>query len=172
MLFWLVPRHWGLKGKDLAEARIRWEEADSYKAEREIVKLDYPQLFDDSVEKDDDEEFLEAEKKAYEADLLDVDLKWGKIKKKEYDRQIKNLEGEGWVDIINVIYDPKLAARASFELDYNDKFVEELREQGYPGATDEEVVSNWMDHLFFTSMTEGLDPEVANDIEATLKGHS
>lgn len=169
-MFWIYPRHWGLKGRSLEEARIRYQYGhDPHYCEVEIAKLDYPQLFDDATPTDEDEEYLLAEEKSYKADVLDIDLKYGKITKAQYDEKLADLNGEGWVKILNVHYDPDVAARASFELDYNEAFVEELREQGYPGVTGEEVVSAWMDHLFFVGLTEGMDAEMADDIKSKIE---
>ena len=167
-LFWLWPRHWGLRGRDRKEARIRYNAKSDYDAELEIIKLDFPQLFDENLEQDEDEDFIAAEQRAYDEAVLDVQLKHGKIRKKEYDEKMKDMSGEGWVKVIGVEYNPDKPEQAGMVLDYNEQFVIDLRAAGYEGQTDDEVVSQWLDHLFLSSLVEDVDLEIASDIKTQL----
>ena len=50
---------------------------------------------------------------------------------------------EPWVDILSVDIDEENPNFGSFELDWNDFFIINLRKKGYPGKSDEDVVDNW-----------------------------
>ena len=50
---------------------------------------------------------------------------------------------EPWIDILSVDIDEENPNFGSFELDWNDFFIVNLRKKGYPGKSDEDVVDNW-----------------------------
>lgn len=50
---------------------------------------------------------------------------------------------EPWIDILSVDIDEENPNFGSFELDWNDFFIINLRKKGYPGKLDEDVVDNW-----------------------------
>lgn len=50
---------------------------------------------------------------------------------------------EPWIDILSVDIDEENPNFGSFELDWNDFFIINLRKKGYPGKSDEDVVDNW-----------------------------
>lgn len=168
-MFWIYPRHWGLNGKDKEIAKIRYSMGNSTELEiaNKILELEYPVLFG-AIPEDEDKEYMSAQQMAYDLDILDNRLKYGDLTKKDYDKLVNDTSGKGWVEIKDVQYDPETVSRAAFELDYNDAFVEELRVAGYQGVDDEEVVSQWMDHLFLNSLTAELPPESRAEIETHL----
>lgn len=63
------------------------------------------------------------------------------------EKAMAELEGEPWVGVLSTNIDAKNPRSGFFELDWNDKFVDMLRNAGYTGNTQEEVVDNWFNDL-------------------------
>ena len=93
---------------------------------------------------------------------------WNKIaqrKKKEEAKEETNLTKEEatkqkkpWVNVLQTHVDSKNPRNGFFELDWNDEFVNMLRQSGYQGETQEEVVDRWFQTLCRTVGNEqGLD---------------
>ena len=77
--------------------------------------------------------------------LLDVQHKYRKINDNEYNKQKATLLGESFVCVVKVDLDED--GTGSFELDWNDLFIKELREAGLKGKTDEDIASQWLDSI-------------------------
>ena len=56
-------------------------------------------------------------------------------------------KGEPWVKVLNVEMNPENPGEGYFELDWNKPFVEKLREAGYSGNTEDEIVDLWFTSL-------------------------
>lgn len=55
---------------------------------------------------------------------------------------------EPYVEVVKItIPNPKDPTVGYFELDWNDAFVKQLREAGYSGRKDEDVVDQWFNDL-------------------------
>ena len=52
-------------------------------------------------------------------------------------------KGEPWVNVVGFDIDKGNPSQGAFELDWNIHFVNQLRKEGFPGRTDEDVVDNW-----------------------------
>lgn len=52
-----------------------------------------------------------------------------------------------WVKVIDIHFDPKNPSNGAFELDYNEFFVQSLREAGFEGTTPDEVVGEWFESI-------------------------
>lgn len=77
---------------------------------------------------------------------LELDKKYKKISEAEYEKGVASLNGEPWVGVINSEYNPGEATDGfSFELDWNDAFVEMLTTGGYEGGTPEQIVEGWFE---------------------------
>lgn len=63
------------------------------------------------------------------------------------EKAIADLNGEPWVGVLSTNIDALNPKSGFFELDWNDKFVDMLRQSGYAGTTGEEVVDNWFNDL-------------------------
>ena len=151
--FSLTPSFWTTSGKDRDNARARYE----YEGEDlERVLLD--------IEHEDDEE-KHAEKS------LDLDLKYKKISDIEYEKLVNTLKGEPWVKVINSEYDSsKGASGFALELDWNEDFITMLRNNGYTGATPENIVNSWIDDICKTiAYEDGLLNEL-DDASSTRNG--
>ena len=70
--------------------------------------------------------------------------------------------GEPYIDILKVDLDIENPSYGSFEMDWNEHFVNKLRSMGYPGETDEIVVDLWFQSVCRNILTETWEQEVAN----------
>ena len=62
------------------------------------------------------------------------------------------------VKVLNMNVNPENPRNGFFELDWNDEFVNMLKQNGYLGATDEEIVDRWFQTLCRTIGNEqGVD---------------
>jgi hypothetical protein len=66
----------------------------------------------------------------------------GKITKNEYTKELKTLNKEPYIHILNIDYNVQDGVHA-IEFDWNDYFIQELKENGYTGKTDEELIDQW-----------------------------
>jgi len=76
--------------------------------------------------------------------LLDVDFQFNRIKKPEYEKQRASLKQEPWVAIVNSGFNLEEGIDGVFfEFDWNSKWIEFLKLNGYVGHTDEQIVEDW-----------------------------
>lgn len=73
----------------------------------------------------------------------ELDFQEGKITENEYAKKVATLNNERWVKVLSLSFDGKNPKEGSFELDWNDKFVEDLKADGYDGHTPENIVNQW-----------------------------
>lgn len=76
------------------------------------------------------------------------------------ERATKN--GEPYIDILKVNLDNENPSYGSFEMDWNELFVNKLRSMGYPGETDEIVVDLWFQSVCRNILMETWEQDVAN----------
>lgn len=69
------------------------------------------------------------------------------LKGSHAEKALADLEGKPWVGVLSTNIDVKNPRSGYFELDWNDKFVDMLRNAGYTGKDAEEVVDNWFNDL-------------------------
>ena len=67
------------------------------------------------------------------------------------DKEKATAKNEAYVKVISVELNPENPGEGYFELDWNAPFVQKLRDSGYTGKTDEEVVDLW-----FTALCRGI----------------
>jgi len=70
-------------------------------------------------------------------------------KAKEVEEKVEvRSETDPYIDVVKIIMpNPKDPTIGYFELDWNSAFVAQLRESGYSGRTEEEVVDQWFNDL-------------------------
>lgn len=68
---------------------------------------------------------------------------------------------EPYINIVAVDIDSKNPTSGTFELDWNDYFISDLRRQGYPGKTDEDVIDLWFRDLCRNILAETWEQEQA-----------
>jgi hypothetical protein len=54
---------------------------------------------------------------------------------------------EPWVAVLDTHVNPENPKNGFFELDWNEYFITMLRQNGYTGVTDEEIVDSWFGDL-------------------------
>lgn len=89
--------------------------------------------------------FKTVEDRAYE-ESLKKEKKPKKPRKPKSTKSAKELateKDEPYITVVTVDLDKRNLGNGSFELDWNDAFIKQLRNAGYPGKTDEDVVDNW-----------------------------
>lgn len=156
--FGWLPGHWGLKGKTKERARAEYE-LEGYDLEIALAV----------IENDDQND--------YEKAKLEIDFSYGVIDEQEYahkqldfvadpvERALKTLDYEyQYTDMKDIDYDKKKATinqepwvnvldlnvreeTGNFELDWNDHFVAELKDAGFKGVNDEDIVNSWFTRI-------------------------
>ena len=133
--FSMMPASWGLKGKARAKA-----EAEYYYEGEELEKVL------EGIDAETDEDKVIAE--------LDIDLKNEKISQSDYDKKIAEIKDEPYVNVLKMELNPETANAGYIELDWNDKFVEFLHNNGYTGQNDEDVVNKWFNDVCRTVLLQ------------------
>lgn len=170
--FGYLPGHWGLSGKTRERARIEYEEKDPEVREKKLAELEFDEgsnelklkLNDidfkfgriDEYTKDKNKiEILEHDENIKKIKLLDHDLKWEKISELDWEREKATLNGEPWVGVKSSSFDKSQGPGGlAFELDFNDRFIQMLTDNGYKGVSDEQIVDQWFNDLCKSILTE------------------
>lgn len=84
-----------------------------------------------------------------------------KLKATKTPKEIATEKGEPYINVLSVDIDKKNMSNGSFELDWNDAFIKELRAAGYPGKTDEDVVDLWFRNVCRNILAETYEQDVA-----------
>jgi len=162
--FGTLPGHWGLAGKTREIAKAEYD-LTGYELEEKLLTIKYD---DDDQNKELQRKLLDLRLKHKKIDedayyrnlaamiedpvkqaltILDLDYKAGKIGQFEYEKQVASLKGEPWVVVLNMDFNKKSSLEGSFELDWNEHFVEKLKAEGYTGPTNENIVNQWFMEL-------------------------
>jgi len=77
---------------------------------------------------------------------------FGLFKKKKVDpskseKEIATEKGEIYFKVLQFDFEPENPSEGSFELDWNIFAVQKLREMGYPGQSDEDVIDNYFTYV-------------------------
>ena len=92
-----------------------------------------------------------------------------KVKKttKTKSKKKKTTKGEKpWVKVLDMNVSPDNPRNGFFELDWNDEFVNNLKQHGYLGKSDEEIVDRWFQTLCKTIGNEqGIDISVSGYVQ-------
>lgn len=156
--FGMLPGHWGLKGKTREIAKAEYE-LEGYDLERKLLELNSDISAKEFKQKLIDLDFkynkidkptqlrqlvdLIEDKDQKALATLELDFKEGKINQTEYEKQSATLKGEPWVTVISLGFGGKSALEGSFELDWNDYFIEDLKSKGYNAVSPDAIVNQW-----------------------------
>jgi|TARA_A100001391_G_scaffold151797_1_gene109541 hypothetical protein len=77
-----------------------------------------------------------------------------KVDTKLSEKEQATKDGKPWVKVLDTNVDQENPKYGYFELDWNKPFVENLKEHGFSGNTDEEVVDHWFSVLCNTIASE------------------
>lgn len=103
-----------------------------YDYQRAIVMHDIPDK--DSVE--------------HKVAMLKIDYDFDKIDQNNYEKSVANLTGQPWVGIIDHGFNPADGVNGVyFEFDWNKEWIDFLRNNGYHGKSEEEIVEQWFSHV-------------------------
>lgn len=83
----------------------------------------------------------------YQQELLQIKKDFKKINDQEFAKESATIKNEPWVTVLSLNMDPAKPTDGSFELDWNQRFVEVLKEAGYKGERPELIVQDWFDSL-------------------------
>lgn len=153
------PYSWGLKGKTREIMKAEYE-LTGYELKRALLKIEEPTLTPKRAsEKSIDLEFefglidkrtqlrrlvaLVEDDKQRELANLELDYKEAAITENEYQKRIATLKGEPWVTVLSMDFGGKKSLEGSFELDWNESFVDNLQKEGYIGQSPDHIVNQW-----------------------------
>ena len=90
--------------------------------------------------------------------VASVDLKHQKITESEYERRKADILNEPWISMPKIAWDPENSSKTYFELDYNEAFVNYLRENNYQGS-DDDCINKWLSDICFSVLDDMNQPE-------------
>jgi hypothetical protein len=184
--FW--PGHWGLKGKTRDIARAEYELSGIELSEKlleinysddptqlEIKKLELRRKFNEIPLHSYDVGIAKLtiqDEKQRQLAILDADLKYEKITQNDYDRKKADILEEPWVAMPKIHWNPYGKARAYFEMNYNEYFIKQLKENGYEG-TEQDMVNQWMNDVCIGILEEinGMEAEYATPSHRISQEH-
>ncbi len=193
--FGWLPAHWGTAGKTREIMRAEYE-LSGYELEEKLMDINY----DGDVESPEFKKmFLDlqlkhkkitepqyyrklidtiGDSKQKELALLELDYKEGKIKEVEYQKKSATLRGEPWVIVLDMDFKEGSSLEGSFELDWNEFFIEKLKSEGYTGLTSDKIVNSWFMELCRNIAMEEFDgvgnftPDSEANLEAVKRWNS
>ncbi|MCS7316763.1 MAG: hypothetical protein NZZ41_00370 [Candidatus Dojkabacteria bacterium] len=171
--FWLMPGSWGLRGKTREIAKIEYYydgeekerkildilyENDEERKNLENLKLDlkYGKISEYDYQKrlsiiknKNDEDLLKLE-------ILELNFKYKKISKYDYEKEKAEILKKPWVGVSPESGFDETKGKNGFllSLDYNSYFIEMLRESGYTGKNDNEIIDNWFKDVMLSVFLE------------------
>lgn len=90
--------------------------------------------------------------------VLEAELKHQRITDQEFERRKADTLEEPWIAMPKIGWDPINPAKTYFELDYNDYFVNFLRDNGYNGS-DEDCINRWLHDVCYSVLDDMNQPE-------------
>lgn len=161
---WL-PGSWGLSGKSFDEAEARYS-LDGIDLELRLAEIAHA---DDAVALSkaradiqkshgllDDYAWMHAhimaetgtgtgtDAKAQEVELIKLDIEFARIEKRDGEKKIANLLDEPWVGIVEEGLDAAQGPNGFyFAFDWNDAWIRLLRESGYEGESEDDLMERW-----------------------------
>lgn len=125
----LNPKNWFLKGKDKARFWAQ-RQYSGEQLERILADIEYG-----------------SDSTAAKLANADIDFKYKKKTIQEYEKERATILEEPYVTVVKVHMDQAKPSDGFFELDWNEKFVESLIENGYSGESPEMIVKQWFDQV-------------------------
>jgi hypothetical protein len=158
--FGWLPWTWGMKGSTRARAEAEYnytgKELDLKLLDIDHEpntsswlrkKLEISKKYNDISDKEYAYSLLELsyDKNSPEFKLsqLELDKQYKNIPENEYKKQRATINGEPWVVVLSEYQPGNGLSGLAVELDWNEKFVDQLRQNGYSGVSDEHIVQQW-----------------------------
>ena len=183
---YLNPRNWFLKGTEKKRLEVK-RRYYGESLERALIDIDYPletnKIGNRLANLEVDEyygridQFTKHMQKAIvefgvdtpECKLQQLEIKkqFNKISDRDYEKELATIKDEPWVTVVKMTTDPAKPSDGYIELDWNAKFVENLKEAGYKGDKPELMVQDWFDTLCKNIAKEygAVFPDEAKDFE-------
>ena len=70
------------------------------------------------------------------------------------DKELATIEEQPYVNVLQMDVDPINPKKGFVELDFNEKFVSMLQENGYSGKSDDDIVNGWFNDLCRTILQQ------------------
>ncbi len=158
--FGTLPGHWGLKGKTREIAQAEYELV-GFDLEKRLLELKQDDIGDTAEYTrrmwDIELKYNKLNQKEYHRRLLtlikddkqrqlaevELDHREGLIKELEYEKRTATILEQPWVTVLNMDFNNKTSLEGSFELDWNEFFVEKLKGEGYSAPTPDLIVNQW-----------------------------
>lgn len=170
---WL-PASWGLAGPlyDEAEAyylydgyeletRLAELKFDGIERQMAIIDIDFKYSVIDEYTRDIQMAALKSTETEKKIAKITADIEFGLIPEKEGQKEIATLRDEPWISVIADGIDPLAGPNSYFfEFDWNDKWIEMLKEAGYEGSTEEHIVNNWFSDLCRSDLSDSMGPTI------------
>lgn len=124
----MTKKYRNLSGRDRDIARLEYLYVPSLERDLEINKIKYTE---DSME--------------YKKQVLWIKNHYNEISDLIYQKELHTLEGKPFIELIEGKYskDEYGSGRLSFEFEWNQLFILELKKNGYAGMDPDEIVNNW-----------------------------
>jgi hypothetical protein len=130
---------------DLEEIQIKLKTVDGNEEyERAKLELDFKHGKITEYEYDLQKLGPELDDPEWKLKKLEFNVKHGKLLQSEKEKLAADIRGEPWVSIPNISWDPLDSSKTYFELDYNESFVQDLRDRGNYRGTEAEVIDAWL----------------------------
>ena len=128
--------------RELVEVAVRYGAISEYQAAVRRVELSHPP----GTERD--------------LALLEVEHSFAKIDDISFHKQRALLKNEPWIGIVNSGFDPEQGVDGVFfEFDWNQQWIDYLRNNGYSGRADEQVIDEWFSDVCRShNMNDGIVP--------------
>ena len=182
-----MPGSWGLKGKTKEIAKAEYE-LSGYDLELRLLEISKDDIGEDKFRAkalDLKLKYGMIDQPAYKRALIDLmadetlkklatlelELMEGNISQLSYDKQHATLKNEPWVNVVKMEFSGKNSKEGSFELDWNEAFVDKLKADGYAGPSPDHIVNQWFMVLCRNVAMEEFDGtgDFAADSEANLE---
>jgi hypothetical protein len=106
----------------------------------------------------------------YQLEVLKIDLAEGAITQEEFEKRTATLQKLPWVGgEIQQIED----GGVFFKFDWNEYWIEELRQNGYMGIDDDSIMQKWFSTLCYAEMIKGraedMDPFLYESVRHAIE---
>lgn len=182
-----MPGSWGLKGRtrEIAQAEyeltgyelaeklllLRKQDMEDLDYRKSVIELKYNHArIDEQTYYKELASLIQDEGQRTLA-LLEIEYREGKIGELEYSKRSATLNKQPWINVVNMDFTKASSLEGSFELDWNEYFVEKLKAEGYTGPTPDNIINQWFMELCRNIAMEEFDGtgDFTADSEANLE---
>jgi hypothetical protein len=162
----IAEAEYSLEGETLERRLVEIDHTEET-TEKKIALLHLDRKYEKITKEDYDYQLMELKFEGNDRSLarLELDKKYGKISSNAYEKAVYSLKGEPWVGIVGSEFDKKNGPNGlSIEMDWNDAFVQMLKQTGYNGETDEIIVEQWFEDVATEQFIQEMQAEADGSI--------